>query len=98
MEHTVLMEKVVLVEAESLADAARKAEAENSEMVATRVYCDSSGEGDFITDHCEGCSKPMLSGDKSGAEWEDGVRTCGGCTGLEPGDQIAGRPNLAVVS
>jgi len=98
MEHAVLMEKMVTVDSESLADAARRAEAENPGMVATRVYCDSKGEGDSVVDHCEGCGKPMLSSDKSGAVWEDGVRTCGECTSLEPGNRVIGRPNLTVVS
>jgi len=98
MEHAVMMKKRVTVDSASLSEAVRKAEAENPGMVATRVYCDETGEGDSVTDHCEGCGAPILSSEKDGAVWADGVRTCAGCTSLEPGERVDGRPHLSVVS
>lgn len=97
MTYEVTVTKTVNVDAESALRAAQVA-AHHVGGKVERVYCVETGETQLVAEHCEGCRRPIFSGDTSGAVWEDGVRTCGDCTALEPGDRVEGRPTLTVVS
>ncbi|KAF1711100.1 hypothetical protein CSC70_04005 [Pseudoxanthomonas kalamensis DSM 18571] len=97
MEYRVTLTKSVTVMADDALSAIRAAEKVVRGAKAVSVYCDESGEQRYVIERCEGCDKPRLDGDNSGAHWEDGVWTCGDCTALEPGERVAGRPSLRVV-
>jgi hypothetical protein len=97
MEYHVNLTYVVMVNSDSELSAIRSAEAHMEGSKAISVYCPESEEQSFVVDRCEGCCRPILEGDDSGAIWEDGVRTCGDCTALEDGERVAGQPHLSVV-
>jgi hypothetical protein len=91
MEHQVRLVKTVTVHADSLLEAVRRAESQETGAKAAHVYCDETGDSNDIVDRCEGCDKPILDNDGGGAFYEDGVRTCGEC------DPEVQKPTLTLV-